>query len=156
MIVVADTSPINYLIFIGEINLLKQLYSRVLIPSAVLTELQHPLAPKSVREWAVNPPSWLETRNPKTSIKLPQLDAGESEAISLAAEVHADVVLIDDRAGREEAVARGLKVAGTLAILDEADRAGLVVFDEAISKLRNTSFRLSPAILSQMKQKRPR
>lgn len=156
MIVVADTSPINYLVLIGQVNLLKQLYSRVLIPSAVLAELQNPLAPEAVRDWVARAPSWLEVRTPKTSIKLPQLDAGESEAISLATEVHADVVLIDDKAGREEAVARGLRVAGTLAVLDEADQAGLVVFDKVVSELQNTSFRVSPAILSQMRQKRSR
>jgi hypothetical protein len=43
--------------------------------------------------------------------------------------VHADVVLIDDHAGRQEAIRRGLKVAGTLSVLDEADQAGLVIFD---------------------------
>lgn len=42
MIVVADTSPINYLILIGQIDVLKHLYTRTLIPSAVLAELQHP------------------------------------------------------------------------------------------------------------------
>ena len=53
--------------------------------------------------------------------------------IALATEVHAEVVLIDEQAGRQEAVRRGLKVAGTLSVLDEADRAGLVVFDDAIA-----------------------
>lgn len=53
MIVVADTSPINYLILIRQINLLQQLYAQILIPSAVLKELKHPAAPNltfAVRE----------------------------------------------------------------------------------------------------------
>ena len=79
---------------------------------------------------------------------------GESEAIALATEVHAEVVLIDEQAGRQEAVRRGLKVAGTLSVLDEADRAGLVVFDDAISQLHKTTFRVSQAVLSEIRQKR--
>ena len=46
MVVVADTSPINYLVLIARIELLKQLYARILIPPAVLAELKHPAAPK--------------------------------------------------------------------------------------------------------------
>ena len=52
MVVVADTSPINYLVLIGQIDLLTRLYTRILIPPAVLAELKHPLAPKPVRNWA--------------------------------------------------------------------------------------------------------
>ena len=50
MVVVADTSPINYLVLIARIEILKQLYARILIPPAVLAELKHPAAPKAVRD----------------------------------------------------------------------------------------------------------
>ena len=46
MVVVADTSPINYLVLIAQIDILARLYTRILIPPAVLAELKHPLAPK--------------------------------------------------------------------------------------------------------------
>jgi predicted nucleic acid-binding protein len=154
MVVVADTSPINYLILIAQIDLLKQLYKRILIPPAVLTELKHPVAPKPVRDWAQNAPEWVEVLSPKSRLILAQLDLGESEAIALATEVHAEVVLIDERAGRQEAVRRGLKVAGTLSVLDEADQAGFIVFDNAIAELRKTSFRVSQAVLSEIREKR--
>ena|ERR1044071_2208873 len=153
MIVVADTSPINYLVLIGQIDLLKQLYTRILIPSAVLAELTHPVAPKAVRDWVINRPRWLAVVNPKSNLILAQLDPGESEAIALAMEVHAEVVLIDDQAGRQEALRMGLKVAGTISILDEADHAGLVIFDDAIAELRKTSFRVSHAVLSEIRRK---
>jgi len=52
MVVVADTSPINYFVLIGQIDLLEKLYSRILIPPAVLAELNHLLAPSPVRNWA--------------------------------------------------------------------------------------------------------
>ena len=54
----------------------------------------------------------------------------ESEAIALATEVYADVVLMDEQAGRQEALRRGLKVVGTLSVLNEAEQVGLVNFDE--------------------------
>jgi predicted nucleic acid-binding protein len=100
MVVVADTSPINYLILIAQIDLLKHLYKRILIPPAVLTELKHPVAPKPVRDWAQNAPEWVEVLSPKSRLILAQLDLGESEAIALATEVHAEVVLIDEQVGR--------------------------------------------------------
>lgn len=156
MIVVADTSPINYLVLIGRVDLLGRLYRRILIPSAVLAELKHAEAPNAVRKWANDAPSWLAVLNPKTTLRLNQLDPGKSEAITLAIEVHAEVVLIDDHDGRQEALRRGLKVAGTLAILDDADRAGLIVFDDAVAALRQTSFRLSPLVLKEIRKKRSR
>ena len=56
MVVVADTSPINYLVLIAQIDLLARLYTRILIPPAVLAELKHALAPKPVRDWADHAP----------------------------------------------------------------------------------------------------
>ena len=120
MVVVADTSPINYLVLIGQIDLLIRLYTRILIPPAVLAELKHPLAPKPVRDWACDTPKWLEVLSPKDSLTLAQLDLGETEAIALATEMHAEVLLIDEQAGRQEAVRRGLRVAGTLSVLDQS------------------------------------
>lgn len=156
MVVVADTSPINYLILIGQIELLPRLYARILVPAAVLAELNHRLAPKPVQEWASNTPRWFEVLTPNTNLTLGRLDLGESEAIALAVEMHADVLLIDDVAGRQEAVRRGLRVAGTLSVLDDADKAGLVNFDEAVAQLRKTSFRVSEAVVSEIMQKRSR
>jgi predicted nucleic acid-binding protein len=129
---------------------------RILVPAAVLAELKHPLAPKPVQDWVANAPAWVEVLSPKSSPTPSQLDPGESEAIELAAEVHADVVLMDERAGRQEAVRRGLKVAGTLSVLDEAEQAGLVNFENAVAELQKTSFRVSLAVLAEIRAKRPR
>jgi predicted nucleic acid-binding protein len=68
--------------------------------------------------------------------------------------LRADVLLIDEQAGRQEALHRGLKVAGTLSVLDEADRTGLVILDEAVAELRKTSFRVSQAVLAEIRQRR--
>jgi predicted nucleic acid-binding protein len=55
MIVVADASPLNYLVLIDQIGLLPILYQQVLIPEAVLAELRRPRAPKSVGLWIASP-----------------------------------------------------------------------------------------------------
>ena len=80
MVVVADTSPINYLVLIDQIELLPELYTRTLIPPAVLEELKHPMAPKPVRDWVAHPPRWLEVLSPESSVIVAQLDLGESAA----------------------------------------------------------------------------
>ncbi|HLG96676.1 MAG TPA: hypothetical protein VKX49_10240 [Bryobacteraceae bacterium] len=96
----------------------------------------------------------MDVVNPKTSLIAVRLDSGESEAIALAAEVHADVLIIDEQAGRQEAVRRGLRVAGTLSILDDGEQAGLVNFDAAVAELRKASFRVSQTVLAEIKAKR--
>jgi predicted nucleic acid-binding protein len=122
----------------------------------VLVELQHPLAPTPVQDWAANAPTWVEVVNPKSSLIHGQLDPGESQAIALALEVHADVLLVDEQAGRQEAVRRGLRIAGTLSILDEAEEAGLGRFDDAVAELQKTTFRVSQAVLAEIRAKRSR
>ena len=64
MIVVADTTPINYLILIEEIDVLPKLYGRVIIPRAVSEELMRSRAPLNVQEWMKQPPDWLEVLSP--------------------------------------------------------------------------------------------
>ena len=123
--VVADTSPLNYLVLIEQIDLLPQLYGRVLIPEAVLDELSAMETPRLVRVWATNLPEWIEV-SPATPIHdagLTRLHAGERDAISLALTVHADAVLLDERHGRKEAENRGLKPIGTLGVFSRCTRA---------------------------------
>ena len=59
MIVVSNTSPINYLILIGYIYLLPELFPAVIVPPEVCTELSDVLAPLTVQAWISTPPSWL-------------------------------------------------------------------------------------------------
>jgi predicted nucleic acid-binding protein len=135
MVVVADTSPINYLVLIDQIAILPRLYARVLIPPAVFDELTQPAAPVLVRGWTERHPSWLEVMSPKNTLALAQLDLGESQAIALAGELGVGVVLIDELAGRQEAKRRGLRVVRSPSWRD-ADRARVLNFDEVIPRLR--------------------
>lgn len=152
MIVVADTSPINYLILIGHVDILEILYGRILIPHAVHEEMLHPKAPKSVRAWASDPPHWLELLSPSTTLApaAPRLDRGEVEAIALAEEIHADWLLIDETAGRDEAARRGLQTIGTLGILLEAHRSALLDLPTTIDRLQAVGFRASPSIIEKL------
>lgn len=66
------------------------------------------------------------------------------------------MLIIDEMAGRQEATRRGLKVAGTLSVLDEADQAGLADFGAAVARLRQTSFRVSASVLAAIEERRSR
>jgi len=87
MLVVADTSPINYLVLIQQETLLPALYGRAVIPPAVYGELQRSHTPEEVRQWVAHPPAWLTVQQPQQTLyagQFPKLDAGEREAIPLA------------------------------------------------------------------------
>jgi predicted nucleic acid-binding protein len=100
-LIVADTSPVFYLLSIDSIHLLPSLFGKVLLPEAVRNELRHPGAPEPVRKWAENPPSWIDVQNAEDSNdgELDSLGAGERAAIILALSIHADMILIDERKG---------------------------------------------------------
>lgn len=146
--VVADTSPLNYLLLIGAVEVLPALFGEIIIPSAVMVELRHAKAPSPVAQWAAAPPPWVRVMSAGALDPGIQLGAGETEAISLAVELGIAAVLIDERKGRAAAEARGLTVAGTLNILDVADEAGLLDFADALQKLQRTNFRIDPALVS--------
>jgi predicted nucleic acid-binding protein len=142
MIVVADTSPLNYLVLINEVHVLSELYDRVVIPPGVLAELQQESTPEPVRQWVANPPGWLEVRAPHQAPdeRLLRLGRGEREAIALATELGADVLMIDELKGRREAARRHLFVIGTVGVLGDAAEEGLVDLPKAFARLQQTTF----------------
>jgi predicted nucleic acid-binding protein len=150
MIVVSDTSPINYLVLVEQIDRLYDLYRRVIIPTSVRDELQAAETPRVVQVWLEHQPSWLEVASlSKTPLpELAYLGAGERDAIALAKELGAHRLLIDDRDGRNEAIRHGLEVVGTLGVLAAAAEKNLVDVPEVIERLRATSFRASPQLLT--------
>ena len=157
MIVVADTSPINYLILIEEIDILAKMYGRVVIPRAVREELLRPSAPEMVRNWIMQMPAWLEVRTPVNApdASLAALDPGERDAIMLAGELRADQLIVDDRQGRHEAEKRGIPVMGTLGVLREAATLGLLNLRIAVKRLEATSFYIAPEVLARLLKDRP-
>lgn len=157
MIVVADTSPLNYLVLISEVQLLPALYDKILIPEEVHRELQRTRTPQPVRSWAASLPAWCEVR-PVHAINDPglnELDPGERDAIQLALEAGIDTVLMDEITGRREALRRHLRVTGTVAVLEKAAHRGLIDFRDALQRLESTNFRLSPAIRDAFLKRNP-
>jgi len=92
MIVVSDTSPLNYLVLIEQEDILRKLFGRVVIPQTVFDELRATGASAKVRDWASSLPAWIEVKqtNLIADASLDVLDAGEREAILLAQELSAD------------------------------------------------------------------
>ena len=152
MIVVSDTSPICYLVLIEAIDLLPQLYGQVIIPQAVLLELDALGAPSVLREWIEDPPSWLNVRAVKITNdqSLSCLDFGERHAISLAVKLKADLIILDEREARKVAASRNLKVIGLLGVLYQAALRDLIDLAESIERLRKTNFRVSSNLLESL------
>jgi predicted nucleic acid-binding protein len=148
MLVVADASPLNYLVLIGQAGLLESLFQNVVIPPAVFREPIDGRAPTAVRDWVRSPPSWLQvvplTTGPDAG--LAHLDEGERQAIALAQEMGAGL-LLDEVDARREAGKRGLKFIGTLGVLREGAARDLVNLETAIEKLLTTSFYVDPKLI---------
>jgi predicted nucleic acid-binding protein len=151
MLVVADSSPLHYLILIEAIQVLLALYAQVIAPPIVLEELSHPRTPPAVRAWIAQPPVWLAVRQPQAvDDTLVNLGAGETQAILLAQELRADVVLIDEEDGRRAAQQRALTVMGTLGVLARAAAQGLQDLPAALTRLRATNFRMTEHMIEQL------
>ena len=152
MIVVSDTSPLNYLVLIGEENLLPQLFGRVIIPQVVFDELCATGASAQVRDWARNLPVWIEVKQTglTASPALDILDAGEREAILLAQELSADLLLVDDKQARQAAANLGIEITGIVGVLDRAARESLVNLKTAFDRLQKTNFYIADNLIRKL------
>jgi predicted nucleic acid-binding protein len=160
VIVISDTSPLNYRVLIQREHILPALFGRVLAPPGVIAELRHVDSPPAVLAWAAAPAAWLEVRAPSAPSIL-KLGRGEAEAISLAQEVRADAVLIDERKASAAARKLGLFVTGTMGVLEVAAEQGLIELPNAIADLRKTTFRCSEQLFEEVlkrdaERRRPR
>ena len=151
MIVVADSGPLHYLILLEHVDLLQRFYGQVLVPEPVASELAAAGAPGIVREWITKPPTWVGVRPiaPEAVAAITgDLDLGERAAIALAETVHADLLLIDEAAGRAEAKRRHLRVTGTLGVLRAGAEQGFVNVADLLERLKTTSFYLDEALVN--------
>lgn len=150
MIVVSDTSPLSGLAIVGHLSLLHTLYGQLVIPAAVADELKRG-GQEEPRIAQILTLSWLEIQTSSNHRLIGELqttyklDRGEAEAISLALELRADTLLIDERLGRREATRLGISITGLLGVLLVAKRQSLVstirpIVDELI---KEAGFRIS-------------
>lgn len=145
-VVISDTTAIIHLSRIRALHLLKDLYGQLIIPEAVYDELlRHGHAQPGALE-VINA-SWIKVeavRNPAVVRKLRTgLDLGESEAIALALEKNADVLIIDEVAGRLEAKKLRLRIIGMVGVLLQAKKEQLIPeIRSYLDALDRTGFRL--------------
>jgi predicted nucleic acid-binding protein len=153
-VVVSDTSPIRALVYLELTGLLQQFYGEVLIPPGVANELAD--SDSALPRLDVNSVPGLRVQAPSDAVRVRELeellDHGESEAIALALEVHADALIVDERAARSVAVGLGLKPVGVLAMLVRAKEEGLV---DAVKPLTDRlrlgiDFRISTSLYSEI------
>ena len=143
MIVVSDTSVITSLIQVGHSELLRNLHGVVLIPRAVHREL--------LRTHTIIPPLF-DVRDVADRARVAdleaELDLGEAEAIVLAKESSADLLLIDEKLGRQVALREGLRIAGLMGLVVEAKQRGLIASVRVLVRRLETEagFRVSTAV----------
>lgn len=151
--IVSDTSPIFYLARIGRLSVLREPDGRVLVPDkvwseALAAEAVFPRVGDALRESRGQ--GWINIRKVSASPNplLAALDLGEAEAILLACELGAGLLIIDEKLGREAAEQMGLDVCGTLGVLVAAKQQGLISkIAPELRRLRlETSFRFTPEL----------
>jgi predicted nucleic acid-binding protein len=131
---------------IGAQELLPRLYGEVHVPDAVWHEVFSLRTDRT--------PAWLVRHPPAASATAPswseRLDRGETEAILLARELRADLLLIDESVGRKVARRVGLRVTGVVGVLLEAKRRGEVSFiAPLLHRLREAGFWLAHDLAAQ-------
>jgi len=155
VIVVSNTSAVINLAAVGQLDLLRRLYGKIAIPQAVYDEIAIVGAgqPGAVEVQTLD---WIETHQVQnqdlaTALRA-ELDPGEAEAIALAVDLGADLLLLDERRARSIASRFGLKFIGLLGALLEAKHRGLIpvvgpVLDDLVTK---AGFRLSKQLYAQV------
>ena len=156
MTVVWNTSPLLVLAKIQRLGLLTQLYARLVIPGAVVDEVGAKVdaAAAQIQALVATPRVTVQRATPQTLAGLPvDLGPGEREAIALALETAADLVVLDDQAGRRLARARGLQVTGTVGVLIEARSRGLLpALRPELDRLRDAGLWLADAFYQRLCQ----
>jgi predicted nucleic acid-binding protein len=150
--VVVNATPIIALALVGRLNLLQQLYGEVVVPPAVRDEVlaggQGAVGSAQMRQ-----ATWIRTvtlQDPQRADLLSDLDRGEAEVLSLAQELGADLVIMDERLARRHAKRVGLRLTGTLGVLLKAKSLGFVpTIAPLIDQLREGGIHLSDAVVAE-------
>ena len=154
MIVVSDTSPITNLAAISYLDLLQHLYGFIIIPIAVYDEMVRvdKIVPGALE---VQNYSWIKTQKIINTQQVKALresqeniDLGEAEAIILALELKADLLLMDERRGRAVASSYGLSLTGLLGVLVQAKKTGLIPAVKPLIEqlIKEADFRVSDKV----------
>jgi len=149
MLVIAVSSPLIVLVNIGQIGVLPALFGNVTNPPQVAEELARPNRPQVVRDFIANKPSWLKVEAPAVIEPIPLLQSGEAAAISLAIQLKADLLLIDDLQGRKAATQRHIRLTGTIGVLELAADRKFLDLKDAFDRVKVTDFWISHKLLDE-------
>lgn len=125
--IVSNTTPIISLLKINKLQILKELYEEIIIPGEVYNEIEAGKDKEFYTDLAKI--EWIKIeriQNPKSLAFFLDLDKGEAEAIVLATEVEADLIILDEILGRFHAKHAGIKVTGTAGVLLKAKQVGYI------------------------------
>lgn len=153
IIVVSDTTAITHLARIGALDLVHHLYMTIYIPDAVYLELtSHGTCVPGAQE-VINC-IWIKRRSvinrEQINFLRRTLDPGEAEAIALAQEINADLLIIDEKKGRLIAKSLGLDITGMIGILLLAKKRGHIPqVKYYLDKLLATNFKLGLGLYNQ-------
>jgi len=155
MLVFCDTSTLSALAKLEKLAILRSLYLEIHIPQAIYAEGTAPRAPSALRLFLRGEPDWIKLLPDPDSLlpEVAHLDPGEASAITLAWRRRDDSLLvIDEASGRAVARALSLPHTGLLGILIQAARGQLIDFEETVTQLRQTNFRISDALIEEARQ----
>jgi hypothetical protein len=149
MRVVSNTSPLQYLHAIHHLAVLEQLYGHIVVPQAVMAELDTGRqAGYDVPDCRAYP--WMipdTVAIPAVLRLITNLGAGEAEALALALTTPTDLVLLDDALARQVAASQGIRYTGTIGILIQAKHQGLVTaVMPLVDAMQHAGFRVSDAL----------
>ena len=149
MIVVADSSPLVALTNLEQLSILPRLFGSVVTPPEVIQELINPKRSPVVQALGKHCPPWLTERAPIDNPVIDRLHPGETAAINLATELKADLILIDEKFGRQAASQRHLQPIGTVGLLERAALQGWLDLRETFVRLRSTDFWVTSGLLDE-------
>ena len=154
MKVICNATPFIALSSIGQILLLKEIYTSIITPIAVIEEVS---AGGVIHVPDLASFDWIEIVSNVATVEkriLFQLDYGEQQVVLNALMIKPDLVLIDDRTARNIAEYLGLNVKGTLGVLVEAKRRGLISsFKESALKMKEHGIRFSERLINEISSK---
>lgn len=154
MIVVSDTTILSSLFKIDRLDLLPSAFPKIVIPASVFEELKE-LESFGYDISVIANAAWISVQaasDRNMVLALSQsLDMGESEAIALAKEIGADLLLIDEKRGRLKAKEMGIPVIGLIGVVSRLKKIGKIhSVAPLLEELRSVGFWISDSLLRQV------
>jgi len=150
--IVSNTTPLISLMKISKLEILKKIYSEIIVSEAVYKEIEAGKHKEFYQD--LSKIEWIKIESIKNKLSVNyflDLDAGEAEAIILASETEADLIILDEKLGRYHAKNAGIKVTGTIGILVKAKKMGLIPkLNPILNELTKKNVWISEKLISQV------